>query len=81
MLHLEKLSESRLDEDGAPSKQNYSCLCAPAFNQGTKAWQRPVIVALSCLVVAFTAALLLSAALTRYPLAAGGVLGHAYGQG
>lgn len=54
---------------------------APAFNQGTKAWQRPVIVALKYLVVAFTAALGLSAALTRYPLAAGGVLGQAYGQG
>lgn len=38
---------------------------APRFDQGTNAWQSPVIVVLTYLVVAFTAALVLSAALTR----------------
>lgn len=36
-------------------------------------------MALTYLVVAFTAALVLSAALTRYPRGAGGVLGQASG--
>lgn len=52
-----------------------------AINHGTKAWKSPVIVALTYLVVAVTAALVPSTALTRYPLAAGSVLGQANGLG